>query len=258
MEAIQSWFRQFKKVGIAFSGGVDSSFLLALAGRALGPDRVCAFMVISGALPGREKSEGLATLARCGVPHRVLEVDVSAIPGFDTNPPDRCYHCKRFLFENLLAASREEGCEILVDGTNADDLGDYRPGLRALAELGVESPLARFGLSKVAIREQSRALGIPGWERPALACLATRFPPGQRLTPEVLGRVDAAEELLRGSGFTQCRVRCHGDLARLELLPQEMHQLLAGRQRIDEALKALGFRQVVLDLAGYRMGSMNA
>jgi len=260
LEALQSWLKRFTRVGIAFSGGVDSSFLLTLACRTLGPDRVRAFMVVSAALPSREKAEGFATLERSGVPHRILEADAAIIPGFDTNPPDRCYHCKRFVFQNILAASREEGCEILVDGTNADDLGDYRPGLKALAELGVESPLARFGLDKASIRAHSRALGIPGWDRPPLACLATRFPTGQRLSPELLARVDAAEELLRGRGFTQCRVRCHGDLARLELLPEELGRLMESgeRLRVEGELRALGFRQVTLDLAGYRMGSMNS
>jgi len=258
LEALRSWLQPFNRVGIAFSGGVDSAFLLTCASRTLGPDRVRAFMVVSAALPGREKAEGLATLARCGVPHRILEADATVIPGFDTNPPDRCYHCKRFVFQNILAASREEGCDVLMDGTNADDLGDYRPGLKALAELGVVSPLARFGLRKAVIRELSREMGIPGWDRPSLACLATRFPTGQRLTPELLARVDAAEELLRAEGFSQCRVRCHGDMARLELLPEEMERLMADRPHMDEALKALGFRQVALDLAGYRMGSMNA
>ena len=259
MDELRRALRGYGRVAIALSGGVDSTFLLVAALETLPPDCVFALTIASRALPGRELDAARETLARTGARHVMLEEDVTNIPSFADNPPDRCYHCKRYLFTKVLALAMEADFTTVLDGTNADDLHDYRPGLRALQELGVKSPLAELGFTKTEIREQSCIMGIPGWGRPSLACLATRFPVGEAVTTEKLARVDAAEEALRALGFSQVRVRCHGDLARIELLMGEMKRLwnVDMQTHVTNALKAAGFRHVAVDLSGYRMGSMN-
>lgn len=259
MDELRTALHGYDRVAVALSGGVDSTFLLMAALVTLGPDRVFALTIASWALPSRELDAARETLARTETRHVLLEEDVAKIPGFADNPPDRCYQCKRYLFTKALDLAAEAGFTTVLDGTNADDLHDYRPGLRALEELGVKSPLADLGFTKAEIREQSRIMGIPGWDRPSLACLATRFPVGEAVTAEKLAQVDAAEEALRGLGFSQIRVRCHGDLARIELLQEEMRRLweVDMRAHVSNVVKAAGFRHVAVDLSGYRMGSMN-
>lgn len=256
---LRAWLVRPGRVAVGYSGGVDSTFLLAVALQTLGPDAVLPVTLAFPAVPSRELQAARTFLAQSGARALWLEEDASRIPGFDTNPPDRCYLCKRHLFARVLEESRRRGFQRVMDGTNAEDLLDDRPGLRALRELGVESPLAELGFTKDEIREASRRLGIPGWDRPALACLATRFPSGQTITAEGLRRVDEAEEALRAFGFPQVRVRSHGDLARIEALPQELARLAEPVQReaVVAALRALGFRYVALDLGGYRLGNMN-
>jgi uncharacterized protein len=243
---------------VAFSGGVDSTFLLRAAVDALG-ERALAVTVASAIHPPFEVEEAECLARELGARHRLLHADPLAVEAIATNPPDRCYHCKQQLFSQLLELARQEGLSIVADGTNADDAADYRPGQRALSELGVRSPLREVGFTKAEIREASRALGLPTHDKPAYACLATRVPYGERLTPERLHRIAAAEQLLRDLGVQQVRVRDHGDTARIEVNPDDWQLLLQPphRGRLTEALRQLGYRYVTLDLDGYRTGSMN-
>lgn len=259
MEQLRTVLRGYGRVVIALSGGVDSSFLLVAALEAIEPDQVLALTIASAALPKREYEAALELIARTGARHLLVREDVADIPGFDTNPPERCYVCKRYLFTKVLTLAYERGFTTVLDGTNADDLRDYRPGRRALEELGVKSPLAGLGFTKTEIRDQSRQMGIPGSDRPSLACLATRFPTGEALTAEKLARVDAAEEALRGLGFTQLRVRSHGDLARIELAHGDWDRLGSAelREKVAAATVAAGYCYATVDLDDYRMGRMN-
>jgi len=256
-EGLLNILRALGGAAAAFSGGVDSALLLAAAKEALG-ERCLAVTAISPFFPAREAAEARELCRRLGAAQLELEIDTLAAPGVAENPKDRCYLCKRALLGAVCAAAAARGFPYVVEGSNADDALDYRPGARAVKELGVRSPLLEAGLHKAEIRELSRARGLPTADKPALACLASRFPTGEAITPEGLRRVEAAEEYLRGLGLTQRRVRVHGALlARIEALPEEF-PLLAGRAReIDEYLKSLGFRYVAMDLGGYRMGNMN-
>ena len=244
-------------VAVAYSGGVDSTYLLWAAREALG-ERVLAVT-----LRLRSMSEGEASAAsdfcrEYGIRQVTLEVDELAIEGFAANPPNRCYLCKRELFRRAWEAARSAGFAHLAEGSNRDDEGDYRPGMCALAELGVLSPLREAGLTKAEIRELSREAGLPTWDKPSMACLASRFVYGETITAERLAMVGRAEEWLRAHGFRQYRVRLHGaDLARIEVPPEEQPRLLALRLEATEAVRALGFRYVAMDLLGFRSGSMN-
>jgi uncharacterized protein len=244
---------------VAFSGGVDSSLLLAAALSVRGPESVLAATVASPLQPEGEVEAAVELARSLGVRHLVLELDPLSDPELSANPPERCYLCKRKIFRSLLELARAEGIEAVVEGSNADDQDDFRPGRRALRELGVRSPLREAGLTKAEIREISHALGLATWDRPALACLASRVPYGQRLTAEVLGRVDRSEAVVRGLGISQVRVRDHGDLARIEVPPDELPRLLdpATRVALIDALRHAGYRYVALDLQGYRTGAMN-
>ncbi len=244
------------RAAVAFSGGVDSVFLLYAAREALG-EQVLALTVSLRAVPRRELGEAEAFCRQQGIRHRIESVDEFSIPGFADNPPDRCYLCKKTLFRRMLAAAEEEGFAVLMEGSNLDDQGDYRPGLRALQELRVESPLKESGFTKAQIREMSRRLGLFAWDKPSMACLASRFAYGERITPEKMERVEQAEEYLAMLGFGQRRV--HGNLARIELLSEELPVMMEdGRYRqVQERLSELGFSYVTLDLKGFESGSMN-
>lgn len=246
------------RAAVAFSGGVDSVFLLYAAREALG-EQVLALTVSLRAVPRRELGEAEAFCRQQGIRHRIESVDEFSIPGFADNPPDRCYLCKKTLFRRMLAAAAEEGFAVLMEGSNLDDQGDYRPGLRALQELRVESPLKESGFTKAQIREMSRRLGLFAWDKPSMACLASRFAYGERITPEKMERVEQAEEYLAMLGFGQRRVRMHGNLARIELLSEELPVMMEdGRYRqVQERLSELGFSYVTLDLKGFESGSMN-
>jgi uncharacterized protein len=242
---------------IGFSGGVDSTFLFAVAAGELGP-RALAVTATSETYPERELREAKELAERIGGRHRLIASEELDIPGFAENPKDRCYHCKKELFTKLRAVAEEEGLPHVLDGSNVDDRGDYRPGRRALRELDVRSPLEEAGLSKAEIRELSRALDLPTWDKPAFACLSSRFPYGTRITREKVSQVGRAEESLRELGLRVLRVRHHGEVARLELGPDEFARAVGDlRDEVVRRVKEAGYTYVALDLQGYRTGAMN-
>jgi uncharacterized protein len=257
-QRLQELLRSLEGVVVAFSGGVDSAFLLAASRIALG-DRVLAVTALSETYP-QEEAESAARLAESmGVTHRFVVSEELDLPEFKTNPVNRCYFCKKELFSKLSEVSQQEGLACLCDGSNLDDLEDHRPGAQAAAELAVRSPLRDAGLTKADIRGLSRWLGLPTWDKPSFACLSSRFPYGTAITRERVGRVGRAESELRALGFTQLRLRYHGDVARLEVLPADFQCLLAPGmvERVIGIVKRAGFVYATLDLQGYRTGSMN-
>lgn len=243
-------------LAIAFSGGVDSTYLLHKAALA-GKEKVTALIMKTPSVPERELDEAVAFCKSRGISFFVLPADPFSAAGFRENGRDRCYICKHFLFSALLEKAKEEGIPFVADGTNADDRKEFRPGLRALKELDIRSPLAEAGLTKKEIRELSEKEGLPTWNKPSFSCLATRFPYGEELTVEKLRRTEAAENLLAELGFTQRRVRVHGNLARIEVLPAEIPLLLERRDMIFSRLEELGFLYTTVDLKGFRSGSMD-
>lgn len=243
---------------VAFSGGVDSSLALAVAARALPKENVLA--VTSNNETYLPSELGLAQdfAASLGVEHLVVDTRELDNPNYASNPTNRCYFCKSTLYSDLGEMARESGYGCVVDGANADDEGDYRPGRKAAKELDVVSPLSLAGVGKAEVRELAKHLGLPSWDKPALACLSSRFPYGHEITPEKLRQVARAEEFLREKGFAQVRVRHHGEIARLEVGPEELERAFAEREEIAADLKDAGFLYVALDLAGYKSGSLNA
>ncbi len=245
---------------VAFSGGVDSTFLTAVARDVLGRDRMAAATARSATYPEWEFEEARELARELDVRHLVFESDELAESDFTANPPTRCYYCKTALFSELQQMAREHGLDWVADGSMADDTQDYRPGMQACRELNVRQPLLEAGLTKDQIRALSERYGLPTSDKPAVACLASRFPYGEEITAKKLKKVYRAEELLRGMGFRQFRVRSHGSIARLELGPDEDWATLTsgpGRERVVAELKCLGYNYVALDLEGYRTGSMN-
>ncbi len=251
--------REKKKLAVAFSGGVDSTFLLYAAKQALGDD-ITAFTVMSVFSPERESREAKQFCAEHGIRQVLVPVDVLKVEGIACNPVDRCYLCKKALFGKLLEMAKERGIDSVAEGSNLDDMGDYRPGMKAIGELKVLSPLREAELTKAQIRELSRAFHLPVWNKPSFACLASRFAYGETITEEKLGMVERAEELLRSLGFVQFRVRIDRKTARIEVLPEQFARLAedAVRVRVTEELHRMGFSYVSMDLDGYRTGSMNA
>jgi len=245
------------RVVVAFSGGVDSTLLLALAVRALGEDNVVAAVGVSPSMPRRERQAAVRIAGKLGA--RVAEIETGEFddPRYLANPKDRCFYCKHDLLSRLKELAEREGGAALVTGANADDTGDFRPGLAAGRKLGVASPLLEAGVTKEEVRAASRALGLETWDKPAMACLSSRIPYGSEITPQRLTRIEEAEYVLHDLGFGVCRVRDHGPVARIEVPPERFDELLAVRRQIVDALKRLGFVYVSLDLHGFRSGSMN-
>jgi len=243
---------------VAFSGGVDSSLALAVAARALPKKRVLAVTSNNETYLPSELEGAEALALSLGVEHLVVNTRELDDPNYASNPTNRCYFCKSTLYSDLARISSEKGYACVVDGANKDDEGDYRPGRKAARELGVISPLSLAGVSKLEVRELARYLGLRSWDKPALACLSSRFPYGQEITPEKLAQVAQAEEFLRSRGYAQVRVRHHGEIARLEVGAEEMERAFAERQEISTELKDAGFLYVTLDLTGYTSGSLNA
>lgn len=243
---------------VAFSGGVDSSLALAIAARALPKYRVLAVTSNNETYLPSELDLASDFAESLGVEHLVVNTRELDNPNYSSNPTNRCYFCKSTLYSDLEALARERGFGCVVDGANADDEGDYRPGRKAAKELGVVSPLSLAGVGKDEVRALAQYLGLRSWDKPALACLSSRFPYGQEITPEKLTQVARAEEFLRSRNFRQVRVRHHGEIARLEVGPEEMERAFVEREEISTELKDAGFLYVALELDGYKPGSLNA
>jgi uncharacterized protein len=258
MAVLEQLLQSFRPLVIAYSGGTDSTFLVKIAHSVLGND-VVATIVSSPLHPKREYEAAVDGIAAIGVRCETIQANLMAIPELTENPPDRCYHCKKALFTMIVKSAREQGVFHVAEGSNADDTSDYRPGMKALLELGIRSPLRDVNLAKEEIRELSLALGLPTWNKPAEACLASRFPYGERITPAKLKRVEEAEAHLRCLGFKEIRVRFHGNLARIEVSLPEVPRFMDRdlRASVSERLKKAGFTYVAVDLEGYRRGSLN-
>lgn len=257
-EKLEKLLESYKRVAVAFSSGVDSTYLLKMAQKVLG-ENVIAVTASSCSFPKRELEEAKTFCRENGIRHIVVESEELDIDGFRQNPKNRCYLCKHELFEKILSIAKENGIETVVEASNTDDDGDYRPGLVAVKELGIESPLRHVGLSKKEIREYSKELGLPTWNKQSFACLSSRFVYGETISEEKLAMVDQAEQLLLDMGFHQLRVRIHDKLARIEVQPSEFEKIMQeeNRTKIFHKLKQYGFTYVTLDLQGYRTGSMN-
>ncbi|MFN3479406.1 MAG: ATP-dependent sacrificial sulfur transferase LarE [Thermodesulfovibrionales bacterium] len=256
MEILKTIIKELESVCIAFSGGVDSTFLTKVSRDVLG-DNVLAVTATSPAYPEREIKEAIELAKEIGVEHILIESGEMNIPEFSENRPDRCYYCKDDLFRRLKDLADEYGLKHVIDGSNYDDGNDYRPGRKAASERGVRSPLYEAGLTKSEIRLVSRMIGLRTWNKPSFACLSSRIPYNERITAEKLRQVEEAEAVLRGLGLSQLRVRHHDHIARIEVLPEEFQMILNNRAIIIERLKALGFLYVTLDILGYRTGAMN-
>lgn len=258
LKKLQGILKSMGSVVVAFSGGVDSTFLVKVSKDILG-DNVLAVTASSLTFPEREMNEAVEFAKKVGARHMVIKSEELEIDGFSKNPKNRCYYCKRELFSKITDIAHQEGLKFVVDGSNADDTGDFRPGMTAARELGIRSPLLEAELTKNDIRQLSREMGLETWDKPSFACLSSRVPYGQEITPEKLKMIDEAEQFLLDLGIRQVRVRHHGDIARIEVARDERKKLFDTdiMDGISKKLKEIGFKYVTLDLEGYRTGSMN-
>jgi pyridinium-3,5-biscarboxylic acid mononucleotide sulfurtransferase len=256
LHRLRSLLGELESALVAFSGGVDSTFLLRVAHEVLG-SRCLALTTVSPTTPADDLEEARTLAAALGIEHVIVDTNELAIAGYAENPTNRCYFCKDNLFVICAAEAKRRGLAVVLDGANLDDLGDHRPGLTAASQHGVRHPLVETGLSKADIRQASHALGLRTWDRPASPCLSSRFPYGTKITADRLARVAAAEGWLRARGIAELRVRFHEALARVEVAPADMPRVLALRGELVEAFRGFGFTWVALDLQGFRSGSLN-
>ncbi len=259
LDRLKNLLKSMERVIVAFSGGVDSTFLLKVAQEALGKNNVVAVTARSPLYPERELIGAKQSARTIGARHILIESNEMEIKGFSKNPPDRCYYCKKELFEKLLDIARKEQIPSIIEGSTLDDDKDYRPGRRAIQELGIRSPLREALCTKSDVRELSKAFNLPTWDKPSFACLASRFPYGEEITPEALRMIDEAEDYLFSLGFKQVRVRHYQNLARIEVYREEMGRLMDSsiREKVVSRLREIGYKYVTLDLQGFRSGSMN-
>jgi uncharacterized protein len=258
LSRLKQYIKESKGIAVAFSGGVDSTFLVAVAA-GISPEKVVAITARSAAFPQREYDLAERIAQKYGVRHITAQFDEMSLEGFYKNPEDRCYHCKKAIFTMIRQKAAEAGISTVADGSNLDDMGDYRPGMKALNELGIVSPLREAGLTKNEIRMLSKELGLETWGMPSYACLASRVPYGEEITREKLRMIEEAEGYFLKLGFAQIRVRCHGQLARIEVAPQDRVRFFNTdfMDQVSDRLKEIGFSYITLDLKGYRTGSLN-
>ncbi len=259
LKSLRDNIKKYGRVIVAFSGGVDSSFLLSVSAEALGKENVLAVTAYSDIHDESELDSARKIAEKIGVRHLTIKTDELGDPVFVNNPPDRCYFCKKSVFSRLIAISKENNTNAVFDGSNADDTSDYRPGYKACIELGIKSPLLEEGITKSEIREFSREMNLPTWDMPSSPCLASRIPYGEQITKEKLEAIAKAEKFLRSLGFRILRVRHHGDIARIEISENDLSRFMQDdiRKKADSYLKSLGFKWITVDIAGFKSGSLN-